>query len=1045
MEVSTSQGKALMKATVVAALLLASPMVCLANAEAKGTADVQSVQQGSLKVNGVVKDAEGEPIIGASVFEKGTKNGTVTDVNGKFTLDVKPGSSLVVTYVGYTTQEVSATRNPNIILHEDDHNLNEVVVIGYGTQKKADVTSAVASVKSESFNKGAILDAGQLVQGKVAGLQISLSSGDPTASTSVMLRGNSTLMGTTQPLILVDGVPGSFSTVAPEEIESIDVLKDGSATAIYGTRGTNGVIIITTKSSRREQPTTIEYNGYISISSQLKRPDFMQADDLRARWKELGNNAFSGANDQDYGANTNWLDEISRTGVSNVHNLTFRGGSKQTSLLGNLTYEQRQGTIKKSDMKNIRARLEFTHRMFNDKLTTNLQLIANERKSPSGIGFNYNVYRMACIQNPTQPIYDENGDYVERNVYFYDNPISALNEVDGKNRSRNIRFTGSLEYRPISDLIIKGMLTRKGQSNDRSYYQTMNHVSTTEQGYNGYAYNYSYDYINDLYELTADWHHTFDKHNIGAIIGYNYEKTRYEWFDESNRNFPTDSYTYHKIETGKGLQKGAASMYSYAESEKLIGFFGRVTYNYDDRYLLMASLRHEGSSKFGADHKWGTFPGVSAGWRINNEKFMKDMKWIDNLKLRLGYGVTGININDPYQSLASLDYSGYFLYNGEWISTLMPARNANPDLRWEKKIEYNLGLDFDFFGGRLGGAIDLYQRDTKDGLWNYSVPVPPYQYGTIMANVAKIRNSGIEILVNFVPIRTKDFEWRGNISYSTNKNEIRSISNDQFQMSTDYFYTGHTGEPIQTYTHRVKVGEPIGQLFGLKSVGLSDDGLWVVERLRHDDPNDPEKVTGKYYGLAKEATVSDRQVLGNGMPAHFLNFNNTFTYKGFDLSVNMRGQFGFEILNFQEMYYANPTIQYNVLNSAFDKHPVVALPAAQEGVERTTETLSYTGESVRIADSQRYVSEYVENGSFWKIDNVTLGYTFNTSKWKYVRNLRVYASCLNLLTITGYKGLDPEINLRGDQDNGYSLAIGTDHRDKFPTTRSFTFGVNVTF
>lgn len=381
---------------------------------------------------------------------------------------MKPGASLIVTYVGYTTQEVSATRNPNIILHEDDHNLNEVVVIGYGTQKKADVTSAVASVKSEAFNKGAILDAGQLVQGKVAGLQISLANGDPTGSTSVMLRGASTLMGSRDPLILVDGVPGSFSTVAPEEIESIDVLKDGSATAIYGTRGTNGVIIITTKSGRREQPTTIEYSGYVSVSNQLKRPDFMGADDLRARWEE--GLEFSGANDQDYHATTNWLDEVSRTGVSNVHNVTLRGGGKSTSMLGNVTYEQRQGTLKKSDMKNIRARLELTHRMFNDKLTTNLQLIANERKNNAGIGFGYNVYRMACIQNPTQPVYDDEGNYVERNVYFYDNPITPLNEHTGTNRNRNIRFTGSLEFRPISDLIIKGMLTRKGQSNDRGYY-----------------------------------------------------------------------------------------------------------------------------------------------------------------------------------------------------------------------------------------------------------------------------------------------------------------------------------------------------------------------------------------------------------------------------------------------------------------------------------------------------------------------------------------------------------------------------------------------
>ena len=443
----------------------------------------------------------------------------------------------------------------------------------------------------------------------------------------------------------------------------------------------------------------------------------------------------------------------------------------------------------------------------------------------------------------------------------------------------------------------------------------------------------------------------------------------------------------------------------------------------------MFSIRHEGSSKFGEDHKWGNFPGVSLGWRMNNEKFMKDIKWIDNLKLRAGFGITGIDINDPYQSLASYGYSDYFLYNNEWVKILNPTRNANPDLRWEKKYEYNLGVDYEFFGGRLGGSIDLYLRDTKDALWNYSVPVPPYQYSTIMANVGKIRNKGIEILINAIPVKTKDFEWNLNFSYSHNSNEIRSISNDQFSMSTDWFTTGYTGEPIQTETHRVKVGDPIGNFFGLKSVGVNEDGKWVVERLARDDEGN---LTGeKYYDLAENATTEDRQVLGNGVPKHFVNFNNTLTYKGWDMSINMRGQFGAKILNFQEMFYANPTIQYNVLNSAFDEHPVVSISSDQKSI-------TYIGKIARLNDSQRFVSEYVESGDFWKIDNVTLGYSFNVKNIKWIQRLRIYASCLNLATITGYKGLDPEVDITG-------LTPGTDDRDKYPTTRSFTFGLNVTF
>ena len=986
--------------------------------EAKG-----NPKQSSVTIKGLVLDELNIPIIGANITEKGTLNGTISDVDGNFVLQVNNENAvLVVSYIGYRTveQSVIADQQMRIVLSEDTRLMDEVVVIGYGTQKRADVTSSVSSVKSESFNKGAVLDAGQLVQGKVAGLQISLPTGDPTASTSVMLRGTSTLMGSTHPLILVDGVPGSFSTVAPEDIESIDVLKDGSATAIYGTRGTNGVIIITTKGGRRNMPTTIEYNGYVSISQQARIADFMSADDLRQRWSE--GFEFSGANDQDYGHSTDWLGEVSRTAISNVHNLTFRGGGAQSSTIATLTYDERQGTFKKSDSRNIRGRFEYIHRMFDDRLTANVSFIANERST--GAGFNSSVYRYATIQNPTQPIYDEQGDYVERPVYFYDNPVSILNETEGMTRSRNLRFTGSVEFRPIDNLAIKGMYTKRGQSYLNGYYYTKKHPNTTEGGYNGYASRYTSDYLNDLAEFTVDWNIAVAKHRVGVIAGYNYEASSSENFGVNNRDFPTDSYTYNKLESGMALSRGEAAMNSYKESEKLIGLFSRVTYNYDNRYLLMASIRREGSSKFGADHKWGNFPGISAGWRLNEEDFMEDYTWLDNLKFRAGYGITGINIGSPYVSLASLNYENYFMYSGEWINTLVPVRNPNPNLKWEKKYEYNIGLDFDMFNGRFGGAIDFYRRDTKDALWNYSVPVPPYQYGTITANVGQIRNTGLEILFNGTPVKLPSIEWNSNISFSTNTNELVSIANDQFQMSSDWFTTGHTGEPIQTTTHRVKVGDPIGNFFGLKSVGFTQDGLWVVERLNLDEEGN---IIDKYYGLGGEAELEDRQVLGNGVPKYYLNWNNQLQYKRFDLSISMRGAFGFEILNFQKMYYGNPTIQYNVLNSAFDLHDVVDMTTGEK-----------TGEKVTINDSQRYVSEYVENGNYWKIDNVTLGYTFDLRRVDFINNLRFYVSCLNLASFTGYSGIDPEVRMTG-------LDAGIDHRDKYPTNRSFTFGVNISF
>lgn len=1027
MKINTKLKKASVLPLVVACLFGATSNT-FALPTNKGENELPAVMQNQqITIKGSVKDVSGEGLPGVNIIEKGTTNGVMTDFNGNYSITVSNTRAvLVLSYVGFSSQEITVGTKTTIdaILKEDSQLMDEIVVIGYGTQKKVDVTSSVASVKSESFNKGAVLDAGQLVQGKVAGLQISLPTGDPTASTSVILRGSTTLQGDREPLILVDGVPGSFSTVSPEDIETIDVLKDGSATAIYGTRGTNGVIIITTKSRKGDAPPTIDYNGYISISNMFRKADFMDADDLRARLAEGW--SFSGANSQDFGSNTNWLDEVARTGISHVHNLTFRGGAKQTSVLANLTYEDRQGTMIKSDVENIRGRFEMNHHMFDDKLVTTLAIIANEKKAytASNSGLFEDVYRQTSIQNPTQPVYDENGDYVERDVYFYTNPVSLLKERQGEYRNRNVRFTGSMEYRPISNLSLKAMYTRKGQSNINGYFLTRKHHTTTENGYNGYAYRYTSDYRNDMTELTASWNESFGKHRVGFVGGYNYEYNVFEEFSMNNRNFPTDSYSYNNMESGLGIKNGDGGIYSYKKDDKLIGLFARATYNYDDRYLMMVTIRRDGSTKFGDDHKWGNFPSVSFGWRLSEEEFMKDVSWVDNLKIRAGYGVTGTNIKDPYTSLASLNYEDYFLYNGTWINTLIPARNPNPDLRWEKKYEYNFGLDFDLLDGRLGGSIDAYLRDTKDALWDYAVASPPYQYTYIKANAGEIRNKGIEVAINAIPVSTQDFTWSTNMTFSTNKNELRALGNDKFTSPLDYFDSGHTGEPIQTSTHRNKIGGPIGDFFGLKSVGLSSDGKWVVERLNRDEDGN---VTSVYYDLAENANDTDKQILGNGVPSTFLNWNNQFRYKNFDFSVSMRGAFNFEILNFQKMYYGNPTIQYNVLNSAFDLHPVVDMTTGKS-----------TGTKVHINDSQRYVSEYIEKGDYWKIDNVTLGYTFNQIKSKYIKNLRVYASCLNLATFTGYSGVDPEVRMT-DNDPGI------DSRDKYPTVRSFTFGINATF
>lgn len=964
-------------------------------------------------ISGKVTDENGEPIAGVNVIIKGTTTGVVTNLEGSYTINASENDILVFSFIGTITEEVTVSpgiTQINQSLIPDLVGLGEVVVIGYGAIKKGDVTSSIASVKSEDFVQGTAKDAAQLIQGKVAGLTISNPSGNPTEGSMIMLRGNASLLGTSEPLVLVDGIPGNLALVAPEDIESIDVLKDGSAAAIYGTRGTNGVIIITTKSAGFYNQPTIEYSGYVSSSAISRKLDFLDASELRQKWDE--GYTFTGANLEDFGASTNWLDEITRKAISHVHNLSFRGGNENTKLTASLNYKNNQGTFINSDNQKYTGRMDVTHAMFNNKLITNVSTIISEQKywkgnddiDLQGESFNNYVYRQALIRNPTEPIKNDDDTWYERDVYFYDNPVAYLKESNGESRYRNARLTASVLYKVTDGLEIKGLFTRKGIYNIDGYYETMNHVSTTKYGSDGFASRETWNYTGNYTELTANYKKAIGNHRFTALVGYNFEDNTTEGFWANNKYFPTDAYTYNNLEIGRGLPDGEAGMGSTKYSDILIAVFSRLTYSYADKYLLMASIRHEGSSKFGIDNKWGNFPGISAGWRINKESFMQSVSWIQNLKLRAGFGVTGINVADPYYSQTSLNYSDYFYYNNQWIRKLIPVRNSNPDLRWEKKLETNIGADFGLFNGRLSGALDYYVRTTKDALWDYSVPTPPYLYGTIRANAGEIENKGFEALINTQLLKTKDFAWNVNLTYSQNKNKLVSLSNDKFQTTNDFFETGYTGEPIQWTTHLVEIGGPIGNIYGLQSVDITEDGIWIIEK--PDGTRIP----------ATESSTDDRQVLGNGIPKQYLSFNTNLSYKSFDLSINMRGAFGYQILNFSRMFYENPTIGYNVLSTAFD---------------------NVYGKAV-LSDVQRLVSYYVEDGDYWKIDNVTFGYSVPMSRNNAVKNLRVYASGLNLFTITGYKGIDPEINQTG-------LYPGNDERDKYPTTRTFTLGVNVTF
>lgn len=964
-----------------------------------------------VKVRGVIKDETGEPIIGATVRVKGQSEGTVSDFDGNFTLDVTDDNTLQISYIGYQTQEfaVGKQHHFSIVLEEDKKILNEVVVIGYGTQKKGDITSSVGSVKSEDFTAGAINDAGQLIQGKIAGLSVTNPSGNPVGGTEISLRGNTTILGaSTNPLILIDGVPGDFNTVAPEDIESIDVLKDGSAAAIYGSRGTNGVVLITTKKSKGNNINEVQYSGYLSLSTIAKKPDFCDADDYRQQIKDgLRDAAW------DLGDNTNWIDAITRTGLSHVHNISFKGGNAQTNYIFNVNYRNLQGIFKRSDKEEFQGRAEVNHSMFDDKLRFNFQLLGNQTgytATSDGGSFNTYSWRQALIHNPTEPIKNADGSWHENTgIFNYDNPVSRIYECDGEQKISQTRFSSNITLTPIKELTFNALFSYDKINQEGGYYETKKHISNVRDGMNGYASTGGSSTVTKLVELTAQFHKNFGDHTIQALAGYSYQESTYSNQYERNYNFPTDLYSWHNIGVGQALKEGLGTEYSYWLDTNLIGFFGRLNYNYKNRYLLMASVRHEAASQLaGTEKPWGTFPSVSLGWRITEEKFMKNQKVFDDIKLRAGYGVTGSQPSQSFLGVPLLGYGDYYLYNGQWIRALQPTQNSNDKLKWEEKHEYDIGADFSILNYRLNVSVDWYYRLIKGLLYDYSVPSPPNLYTTTRANVGEMSNNGLEIMVNAIPVQTKDFKWETTITFSTNSNKLKSLSNDLYQTSSDYFMTGWIEEPIKTESHIVRIGHKVGDIYGFKVVDVDESGKWIYldkngNRVNYDDFTH---------------SFEDKQILGNGVPKWYLGFNNQFRYKNFDLAINMRGAFGFQIMNGMRMFYENRSRQdWNRLRSAYDK---------------------VFGKAVlNTLCSEEFNSYYVENGDYWKIDNITLGYSFSKIN-KWIKTLRLYASVNNAITITGYKGIDPEVSTSG-------LAPSYDNRDSYPHTRAFTFGMNVTF
>ena len=966
----------------------------------------QTAQQQKQSVSGVIKDATGEPVIGASVLEKGTTNGTITDFDGRFTLNVIPGTTLIISYIGYKTIEMKTVAGQpiNLTLIEDSEMLEEVVVVGYGTMRKKDLTGSVVQINPSKIADQNPTSVQDVLRG-TPGLQIGYDASAKGSDASILLRGQNSLGTNASPMIVLDGMAfyGELSEINPDDIAQIDVLKDASAAAIYGTRGANGVILITTKNGQRESRTAANYSGYMSLSKFGKTLDFYGAEEIR---QGLTNYA-------DKGYDTDWLDAVSRTAFTHNHNFNISGGSKNTTYSADFTYRKEEGVLLETYNEEMRMRFDVSHWMLNDMLKVNFNMVKTFHKNGPIDAAGLGIYRQAIMRNPTEPIWNEDGTFYENfAVNYYYNPVGIIREQDGKYNSENTRMTGNITFEPIKNWQTNLMLSRRVTSDHNRGYYTSEYFSQKSENHTGYAYHSQNEYTTDNLEVTSKYNHTWNKHRFDALVGYNYQYNVNEGFGANNYDYPTDFYLWNNLGLGTALKDGKAGMSSYKNDNTLIGFFGRVSYGYDNKYNVLLSVRREGSSKFGENNKWATFPSVSLGWTISNEKFMEGLTWLNNLKLRAGYGVTGVIVGDSYNSLTRYEYgSPYFYDNGVWHQGLSVKSNPNPDLKWETSKEFNIGLDWAVLDERLSGSIDVYQKKTSDMLYDFTVPTPPNLYNKTLANAGKMRNQGIEIAVNAIPVRTKDFEWKTTVTASHNANKLLSLSNDLYETSNQIDHA-YLGEPISLSTQRMEVGRSMGQFYGMKSVGVSENGLWMVENTK----------TGEIEEFTDNMLSNDdyRQYLGNALPKLYLGWNNSFRYKNFDLSFQMTGQFGFKILNEPRAYYENNSIAYNRLKS---------VQKAPYGGQYTLST----------AQKQTFVSYYLEDGDFLKMTNITLGYNIPLKSSKFVKNIRAYVSADNLFCITGYDGLDPEMS------NGDIWSLGIDWRDKYPSTRSFTFGLNVSF
>lgn len=956
-------------------------------------------------VSGTITGDDGTPVVGATVIVEGSGTGTSADIDGKFTIAARKGQVLKVSCIGYVPQKVKIeqTSGLNIVLKEDSNTLDDVVVIGYGTTERKRVTSAITTIKGDDLTRGiggsTIATA---MQGKIPGLTINTTNNPNASSPGFQLRGVASVNSSQGPLVVIDGIPGGdIRMLNQDDIESIDVLKDASAGAIYGTRAAGGVILITTKNGQAGK-TKVTYSTELSIDHLRKRPEMLSAEEFVA--EGLG---------YDWGSNTDWYGEmINNNAFSNKHTMTLSGGTENANVYASLMYNNDNGLIKKNSRTDYSGRINANFKIFDGKLelSTRLQVRQSNRNTLGSVGRLYSAMKL----NPTIPLmsktnpnkYNVNEDGLGGTTT---SPVADLMYRDFEGRDQWMTAAGTIKYHIIPGLDIQASANIDYRQYRSYSWRSADHLTSIENNKKGWAsHSYSMDRFNS-YEAYASYRKSFGAHNIDAVGGWSFWENAGDGFSAENSDFTIEGVGPWNLGEGSDLKEGQAGMSSSKDSrQRLIAMFVRANYSYDDKYLLTASYRREGSSKFGANNRWGNFWAVSGGWRINREEFMKDIDWVNDLKVRVGYGVTGNNGLPAGLTTTTYTNYGEYPFQGVWQTCWGPQRNVNPDIKWEEKHEINVGFDFSLFNNRLWGRFDWYKRKVNDMIYLLNVPVPPNVLKTCYYNVGDLSNNGWEVEVGGNILNAGGVKWDATVRAFGNKSKIGNLGYEGAYVNSENL--PDPGSPGAVT--RISAQSNIGEFWLYRNAGIDENGKFLIYNK-----------DGEVVPASSNLNIDNRVYMGNALPKVILSMDHNVSWRNFDLGIQLRAWVDHDVFNGYVMYNGiGDGSQANLIRDYYYKHK-------------------------DIKDNTKVISDYfLEDASFLKIDAITLGYTFNAAKYnKYVKNVRVYVTARDVATFTHYSGYDPEVNI-----NGLFPGIEWPHASNntttlYPQSTRYTFGLQLTF